>query len=290
MKKKIESKQGYIQVPGGRVWYKRVGKSSGTPLIILHGGPGYPHDYLLPFEDLSDEREVIFYDQLGCGRSDRPKDKSLWTVERFVEELATIVATLQLKKYHILGHSWGAALGTSFALTKPRGLESLTLVSGYLSTPVWMKDAKRLMKQLPVATQAILKKHEKEGTATSQEFQKAAKAYYKLFITRMDKNMPSFTKFRKGKNEIIYTTMWGPKEFSATGTLKNFDLTPRLTEVTLPVLLICGRYDEATPKVNEYFKRLFPHAQLHVFEDSAHYPFWNEREACMQTILEFLSF
>jgi len=115
------TKEGYIKVTGGRIWYKIVGKKSNNPpLVVLHGGPGYPHNYLEPIAALSNQRQVIFYDQLGCGNSDRPNDTKLWTVERFVQELGEVIDTLKLNQYHILGQSWGAALGASFALQNLR--------------------------------------------------------------------------------------------------------------------------------------------------------------------------
>src|SRR5262249_9694211 len=104
------SKEGFIQVPGGRVWYRIVGSGNATPLLTIHGGPGMPSDYLRPLELLADERPVIFYDQLGCGKSDRPKDPSLWREDRFVEELATVRKALGLSEVHIYAHSWGTML------------------------------------------------------------------------------------------------------------------------------------------------------------------------------------
>src|SRR5580658_7720399 len=95
--------EGYVEVPGGRVWYRIAGADQpGTPLLRLHGGPGLPHDYLEPLEALAARRPVIFYDQLGCGRSDRPADDSLWTLDRFVEELAVVRDALGLERPHVL--------------------------------------------------------------------------------------------------------------------------------------------------------------------------------------------
>ena len=107
---RLQPHEGFVAVPGGRVWYKVVGSGSGTPLLLLHGGPGATSHYLEPLSALGDERPVIFYDQLGCGRSDRPSDTNLWRVERFVEELKMVRQTLGLRRLHILGHSWGAML------------------------------------------------------------------------------------------------------------------------------------------------------------------------------------
>src|SRR5258707_13101732 len=115
--------EGFIEVGGGRVWYRSVGPggpgggadgAGGVPLLCLHGGPGFTHYYLEPLEALADRRQVIFYDQLGCGRSDRPEDVALWTVERFVEEVAQVRAALGLERLHLVGKSWGGMLGIQY--------------------------------------------------------------------------------------------------------------------------------------------------------------------------------
>lgn len=272
-------------MPGGRVWYQIVGKGKGAPLVVLHGGPGYPHDYLEPLEDLADERSVIFYDQLGCGNSDRTNDPALWTVENFVIELQKIVQFLKLKKYHVLGQSWGAALAVAFALKKPKGLLSLILADPYISTPEWMADAKRLIKSLPKSMGKILL-----GKADdSEEYKNASKEYYARFVTRLDSQPEAMACMNKKANRKIYSYMWGSKEHLVSGTLKNFSQTDRLSEIKVPVLLLAGRYDGATPETLAHFNAFFPNAQSHIFEQSAHFPHWNEREEYMKVVRKFLS-
>ncbi|MGH9660012.1 MAG: alpha/beta fold hydrolase, partial [Bryobacteraceae bacterium] len=158
-------RQGWITVEGGAVWYKIAGAGERTPLLALHGGPGYPHDYLAPLEALSDERPVVFYDQLGCGRSGRPQnDPSLWVVERFVRELARVREALGLGRVHLFGHSWGSMLAVDALLDGARGVDSLVLASPALSIPRWLSDAARLRLLLPAHVQAVLEGHEAAGT------------------------------------------------------------------------------------------------------------------------------
>lgn len=277
-------KEGYVKVPGGKVWYEIVGEDKKVPLITIHGGPGSPHNYLQPIEDLSDEREVIFYDQLGCGKSEKPNDVSLWTIERFVAELQSIINYLDLKQYHLLGHSWGATIAVSFALTKPNGLKSLVLSDPYISTPKWEEDAERLLRLLPEDMQKVIK----DGVEKSEEFKRASKEFHKRFVRNLDPIPEAFKKTNKGFNYEIYKYMWGPEEYLVNGTLKNFDPSNRLREITTTVLLLCGRYDEATPEAMQYFKNLFPIAEIRIFEESGHHPFWNEREAYIKTVRNFL--
>jgi proline iminopeptidase len=111
--------EGFVEVPGGKVWYRIVGDNDdAAPLLCLHGGPGFTHYYLEPLEALAEHRRVIFYDQLGCGRSDRPDDLSLWTVDRFVEELAQVREALHLDRLHLFGSSWGGMLAMQYVLDR----------------------------------------------------------------------------------------------------------------------------------------------------------------------------
>lgn len=125
----------FIPVVGGRVWCRIAGIGDRIPLLALHGGPGIPHDYLEPLVEVADERPVVFYDQLGCGRSDRPDDPSLWQIGRFVAEVSQVREALGLARVQILGHSWGTILAADYALHQPLGLVSLVLASPALSVP-----------------------------------------------------------------------------------------------------------------------------------------------------------
>jgi pimeloyl-ACP methyl ester carboxylesterase len=129
------SNEGYIPVTGGRVWYKMVGTANAVPLLTLHGGPGSTHDVLEPMAALADERPILFYDQLGSGKSDRPDDVSLWRTERFVEELDQVRRALGLTTIHLYGLSWGSMLAAAYMLTKPAGVQSLILAGPCMSVP-----------------------------------------------------------------------------------------------------------------------------------------------------------
>ncbi len=145
----MHTEEGTVEVEGGyRVWYRRVG-DGGVPLLILHGGPGAGHDYLEPLEALCADRTVVFYDQLGCGRSDRPEDTSLWRIERFVVEVDAVREALGLETVHLLGQSWGGWLAIEYMLTDPRGVIGLVLASTSASIPQFVAEAERLKAALP---------------------------------------------------------------------------------------------------------------------------------------------
>ncbi|MEO7651905.1 MAG: alpha/beta fold hydrolase, partial [Bryobacteraceae bacterium] len=145
----MDGPEGMLPVEGGKIWYQIASAGAGIPLLTLHGGPGYPHDYLEMLAALGDQRPVIFYDQLGCGKSDRPADPSLWCAQRFVRELAQLREALGLERFHLLGHSWGSMLAVDYLLAGGTGVERLILASPALSIPRWMEDADRLRRLLP---------------------------------------------------------------------------------------------------------------------------------------------
>jgi len=282
------AKEGFIDVPGGKVWYRIVGSGPATPLLVLHGGPGIPSDYLSRLSLLSDERPVVFYDQLGCGKSDKPSEKSLWTTERFVQELVAVRQKLGLDQIHLLGHSWGTMLGTEYMLTKPSGVHSVIFSSPAISIPRWLEDANRFRAQLPADVQATLKKHEDNGTTESDEYQTAVLEYYKLHLCRVFPFPPEMQSSLNGIGNEVYNTMWGPSEFYSTGILKNFDRSSRLKEINLPVLFTAGRYDEATPETTQFYQSQVPNSSLVIFENSAHMAMLEETDRFIETVRNFL--
>jgi proline iminopeptidase len=284
----FETREGYVAVPGGRVWYQIVGSGGGYPLLTLHGGPGVPHDYLLSLRDLADERPVVFFDQLGCGKSDLPDDTSLWTTERFVKEVGAIREALGLSKCHILGQSWGSMLAVDYMLTQPDGVLGLILASPCTSIPRWIEDAYRLRKRLPKDVQEILDRGEAAGDFTSPKYLAATEVYYKNFVVRMDP-LPDGIKHAMDNVSIpVYGTMWGPSEPMVTGNLKEYDRTGRLKEIKSPTLWTCGRYDEATPETVGYYHSLMPGSEFVVFEKSAHMSHWEEADLYLPVVRDFL--
>ncbi|MEX2494827.1 MAG: proline iminopeptidase-family hydrolase [Woeseia sp.] len=281
--------EGYVDVEGGRIWYRIVGAGNETPLLLLHGGPGAPSYYLNPLDQVSADRPVIFYDQLGAGRSDRPTDKSLWRVDRFVDEVVAIREALGLKEIHILGHSWGSMLAMEYMLTEPDGVRSLILASPALSVRRWAEDAERLIAQLPEDMQQAIAQHEAAGTTADPAYQAATMEYYKRYLSRSDPWSPDLLKTFDHLNAEIYTYMWGPAEFTATGTLQNYERENDLGSLDLPVLFTTGRYDEATPKSVRHYHSLVPGSRIVIFEDSAHMTMLDEPKAYADAVRQFLN-
>lgn len=285
-----QPREGFVNVPGGPVWYRISGEGKGTPVLALHGGPGGTSCSFFALDHLANSRRLVAYDQLGSGRSGRPMDPSLWQVDRFVEELHLLRKKLGLRRVHLMGHSWGASLAAAYVLSKgTKGLASLTLASPLLSTPDWIRDAELLKQQLPAAVQATLKKHETEGSTNHPDYRAAEAEYTRRFVRRSAPAPPNPACAGSVGNAAIYERMWGPTEFHATGSLKSFDLTPRLAELRLPVLFITGEFDEARPETAARYQKQIPGSQLEVIPGAAHALFADNPTRTLQVLSDFFS-
>jgi proline-specific peptidase len=284
---------GYVAVEGGRVWYRVNGiehfAEGKMPLLVIHGGPGFSHHYLLTLTDLADERPVILYDQLDSGNSDRPGDPANWTVERFVDEVDHVRNALGLDRLVVLGSSWGGSVAASYASRQPPGLAGLVLASPLISTERWIADNTEYREQLPQETQKILDDHEAAGTTGSAEYQEAVMEFYTRHLSRMDPWPEELNRAFELANLDLYVTMWGNTEFNATGTLKNFDVSSDLGRIEVATLMICGEYDEATPQACRDFAAKVPNALVEIVEDASHTGHLEQREAFMAKLRAFLA-
>lgn len=288
--------EGTIPFKGYETWYEIVGggEEPGTfPLLCLHGGPGAAHDYLASLEAIADTgRRVIFYDQLGCSRSSIPESKpELWTVELYLEEIEAVRDALGLDRIHLLGQSWGGMLAMEYALTHPRGLVSLTIASSPASMVQWVDEANRLRDELPPEVQRTLFEHEAAGTVDSAAYKDAIQVFYDRHVCRVVPNPDYVTRSFASieANPEVYHTMNGPSEFHVIGTLKTWNIIPRLGEIDAPTLVTSGRFDEATPLIAETVRDGIPGARWEIFEESSHMAHAEEPERYMQVLDAFLT-
>jgi proline iminopeptidase len=281
--------QGFIDVPGGPVWYKITGTGPGMPLLALHGGPGGTSCGYALLDPLGAQRPMVRYDQLGTGRSGRPDNESLWTVEHFVEELHVLRQELGLDQLHLLGHSWGASLAAAYVLEKGTdGVASVILSSPLLSTPLWIDDANYLRSQLPAEVQRTLSEHEEAGSTDSDEYIAASEVFYERHMYAGERIERPAECAGAPWSQFVYEQMWGPSEFYADGTLVDFDVTDRLHEIDVPVLFVTGQFDEARPETVAGFQKLLPGSQLAVILDAGHASYAKKPQEYMTILENFL--
>ena len=287
--------EGTMTRDGNETWYRVVGDLTAgpTPVVICHGGPGAAHDYTEPIANLSSYgRGCVLYDQLGCGNSthlpDAPAD--FWTVQLFKDELVDLTRHLGVsERYAVVGQSWGGMLGMEHALDHPAGLRGLVVADSPASIPLWVEEANRLREDLPPEVQETLVQHETDGTTDTQEYEDAVRVFYDRHLCRVpwpDYVERSFAKM--AEDPTVYHTMNGPSEFHCIGSLKTWDITDRLHEISTPTLLISGRHDEATPRIVEEIHSRIPGAQWRIFEESSHMPHVEEQEDFLETVEAFL--
>ena len=259
-----------------QTWYEIVGKREEPgrlPLLCLHGGPGSSHDGLEPLKALAGQgRRVVFYDQLGGGDSDRPDDPSLWTIELFLDQLRTVREALGLERLLLFGSSWGGMLALEYVLTKPDGIVALVLNSTPASAPRWAEETRRLAAALPARS---------DGKEANREF-------WRRHICRLEPEPDALRRARAKFGMQVYELMWGPNEFTVTGTLKDWDVTDRLGEIEVPTLITSGRHDECTPALVEVLHRGIAGSDWVLFEHSAHMPHLEETERYLEVVGGFL--
>jgi len=284
----MSAEEGHVRIDGHRIWYRRIGRDDGIPLLLLHGGPGAGHDYLEPLSGLGVERPVIFYDQLGCGHSDRPDDPSLWRIERFVAEVDRVRDALGLAQVHLLGQSWGGWLAIEYMLARPQGIVSLVLASTSASIPQFVRETEALKAALPGNMHAVMQRCEAAGDFGNPEYEAAVMAFYRRHLCRLDP-WPDYVQRSIGNldGNAVYATMNGPNEFVVTGNLRDWDRTDRLGEIDVPTLITVGRHDEITPACARTLHRGIAGSRIHVFERSAHMAHAEETALYLSVVADF---
>ncbi|WP_372515192.1 proline iminopeptidase-family hydrolase [Mycobacterium paraense] len=280
--------EGTTAVPGGSVWFERVGEGAGLPLLVVHGGPGLPHDYLRSLERLADEREVVFWDQLGCGRSRRPSNTQLWTMGRSVAEMDAVVHALGLDRFHVFGNSWGGMLAQQYVLDVASDAASLTISNSIASIPEFSNMVARLKSELDPATQSAIDRHEAAGTTYSAEYQAAIRTWNETYLCRVRPWPRELEEAFRNMGTDVFETMFGPSDFHIVGTIRDWDVFGRLGEITLPTMVLAGRYDECVPEHAWEMHQRIPGSRFELFESSAHMPFIEEPDKFDSVMRDFL--
>jgi proline iminopeptidase len=265
--------------------------SGSEVLFCINGGPGLPCDYVRdPHAHLAgDGYRVVAFDQLGCGASDRPDDASLWTLERYVEEVEIVRTNLGLGPVHLLGQSWGTWLGIEYALTHPHGLKTLTLADGAADIPHAVGEILRLRSALGSETVAMMERHEAEGTLDHPEYKAAIDILTYRHTCRLQEWPAALMRSIHGFNPAPFLAIQGPNDYSPfTGNIRDWKRLDRLQEISQPALLLCGLHDLLTKDNSRLMHQALPNARIEVFQNSSHTPFMEEPDAYFAVLKSFL--
>jgi L-proline amide hydrolase len=285
----VAAAESFVDYRGYRTWYRRVGdRAAGrVPLLALHGGPGSTHNYFAPLERLAGERPVVLYDQIGCGRSDRPHDIE-WSVDVFREEVVAVREQLGLERIHLLGTSWGGMLAQEHVLAGASGIVSLVLSSTLANLALWNEEQFKLRARLPPDVIDVLDRHEEAGTYDDPEYERTMEVYLDRHFYRGPKPRPELERMAAEKATDVYRAMQGPNEWTTTGSLKGWDTRARLHEIEVPTLVVRGRYDMCTDEVAAELVNGIRGAREVVLEHSSHTPVLEETDRYLEVVGEFL--
>lgn len=287
MNEQLQSTEEYIDLGYATLWCQTWFTESTkgkTPIVFIHGGPGFESGYIINLKEIAHTQPCIFYDQSGCGKSAVKEGATIsWNFEHYTKELALLIKKLGLKKLILFGYSWGAALAVQYAYDNPEQVTKLILASPYISTSHLIENYKKRAQSLNIYDRMIA--HETAGTTESNEYQDAFAQFFSNFIFRGDA-----TRFKLlSMNKEISDIMWGKNELSVTGNLKDLNLILLLPAIKVPVLLTAGQYDTMTPDYMALLYHKLLNSTLTTFGQSAHMPHIEEERSYRATVTTFLT-
>ncbi len=285
--KAITTEGSRLAVPGGAIWYRVVGGGRGTPLILLHGGPGLPSVYLKSLEALGDERVVVRYDQLGGGYSDGVKDTSLFSIGHFVQELDSLRAHLGLERVHVYGHSWGSILALEYYRAHPEHVASLVLASPVLDMQAFFGNQRRLMAALSASAYRAAQLEEAGQPFDTAAFRAGTKEYMRRYSQHQFPPADADS-MRRLLNPAVTTHLNGSSMFAPNGLLKDYDATGFLKSVRVPVLYVVGDSDFAGPQIARRFAGVTPRARFVAIAGSGHMMMWDKPAENVAAVRSFL--
>jgi proline iminopeptidase len=281
-----------VPVAGGKykVWTKKIG-SGPIKVLLLHGGPGFTHEYLEAMESFLPQAgiEMYYYDQLGCGNSDQPDDPALWTLPRYLEEVEEVRAGLGLDNFVLYGHSWGGILAIEYALHHQRRLRGLVVSNMTASIDSLLRHLAKIKQQLPAATQAKLAALEAREAYDSPEYEQIMmEELYPQVVCRTAPWPDAVNRAFRRVNPKVYNQMQGKSEFVVTGNLKGWDRWDRLHEIKVPALTMGARHDEMDPQDMRKMATMMPRGRAAICDDGSHLSMWDAQAVYFEQLLKFL--
>ncbi len=287
-----------IETPKGKfnVWTKRIGNNPKIKLLLLNGGPGATHEYFECFENflLPEGVELIYYDQLGCGLSDNPKDTAMWDLSRFVEEVEQVRKALNLNKdnFYLLGHSWGGILAMQYALKYQDNLKGLIISNMMSSCPAYGKYAQEVL--APQFDQKILdtiRQIEAKGDFANPKYMELLMPnFYAKHICRIpiDQWPEPMNRALSKINQSLYVTMQGPSEFGIGGNLINWDVSKELPKIKTPTLTIGGKHDTMDPEHMKWMSTQVQHGRNITCPNGSHMSMYDDQKNYFPGLIQFI--
>lgn len=291
----MEIREGYMPFLEYKTYYRVVGKNTGNkkPLVLLHGGPGSTHNYFEVLDRIAEEdgRQLLMYDQIGCGNSYVENRPDLWNSKVWIEELIELRKHLGLDEIHLLGQSWGGMQTLEYVCNyKPEGLKSIILSSTLPASWLWAEEAQRMIAQMPQDMQDAIKKATESGDYSSPEYQAAEAEYMRLHCAgEVTENDPECLRRPKKAGRESYVVGWGPNEFTPLGTLKDYDVIDQLGDIKEPALIINGGNDLCTPYVAKFMYDRIPNSEWELFRTCRHMCFVEDNDHYVEVLKKWMN-
>lgn len=286
--------EGYMPFKGFKTYYRVVGEATEgkAPLVLLHGGPGSTHNYFEVLDQIAESgRQVIMYDQIGCGNSFVEGHPELFNADTWIEELMALREHLGLDEIHLLGQSWGGMQAIWYALEyKPKGIKSYILSSTLSSASLWEVEQRRRISYMNETDQKALLDAVNTGDYSSKEYSDALDKFMKMYCAgEVTENDPECLRRPKKSGTEAYVVGWGHNEFSPSGTLAGYEFTDRLHEIEEPCLIANGAIDLCSPYIAKTMHDRIPNSKWELFQYSRHMPFVEEHERYVEVLTEWLN-
>jgi len=281
--------EGFLTVGGFRIYYRSEGEPIRGTMLCLHGGPGGSYDYLAPLFDLAKSGyQVVLYDQSGGGKSQRPKDQALYTIERYVEEVDGVMNALKLDNVHLYGHSWGGMLAQAYALKYQSNIRSLILSGTTSSVALLMEEGQKIFETLPAGVRKAVTKYESEGDFQNPKYLAALEKFNHLHQAIIEP-WPETLKYAFDNfSSSVANAMFGPNMVTVSGNMRYWDVTDRLGSLRVPCLIICGDRDFLTPRLHKILHKKIRGSKLVVMKGVSHGSMWDARDAYIRHLASFL--